>query len=81
MLSTTDKDNILLWADEFFANSVICLNEYLCCGKSTCAIENKMAKVLVLKQSLESVGTYISEEKIDNLYRRLQCLINLKIQD
>lgn len=81
MLSSTDRTNILLWTDEFFANSVKCLNEYVCCGKNTNKLCRKIAKVYSLKHAIESAGTYITDIQIDNLYRRLQCLIDLKIQD
>lgn len=81
MLTSTEKTNILLWADQFFAESVVCLNEYVCCGKSPCGLCAKVAKVYSLKHAIESAGTYITETQIDNLYRRLQCLINLRIQD
>lgn len=81
MLSSTDKTNILLWTDQFFAESVECLNEYVCCGKSSCKLCAKIAKVYSLKHAIENAGTYITEIQIDNLYRRLQCLINLRIQD
>lgn len=81
MLSTTDKDNILLWTNEFLANAVKCLNEYVCCGKSGCGLRTQIARVTVLKQNAINSAGYLTDVQIDNLYRRLQCLINLKIQD
>lgn len=76
MLTQTDYTNILLWVDEFFANASVCLNS--CCedNKGLC---DAIAKVYALKKNiLESVGI-LSEIQIDNLYRRLQCLIDLYV--
>lgn len=81
MLTSTDKTNIFLWTDQFLANAVKCMNEYVCCGKSGCELKSHIAKVVVLKQNITNATSYLTVEQIDNLYRRLQCLINLKIQD
>ena len=81
MLTQTYKDNLMLWVKQFFANSVKCLNEYVCCGKSDCKVCEQVAKVYSLMHCIENAGTYISEIEIDNLYRRLQCLIDLKVTD
>lgn len=76
MLTQTDYDNIMLWVEEFFANSAICLNS--CCedNKEMCDI---IANVYVLKKNIIASAGILSEIQIDNLYRRLQCLIDLYV--
>lgn len=71
-MSLTDRENIILWANEWFANKAICLND--CgCNKSC----KEIAKVYVLQKSILQADGILTDEQLDNLYRRLQCLINL----
>ena len=81
MLTDDDKTAILAWTDQFFANATKCLTDNVCMGKSDPKLEAHIARVLVLKQNIEIAGDYLTDLQIDNLYRRLQCLINLKIED
>jgi hypothetical protein len=71
------REVILEWTRRFYADSVICLNDF-CAGKQK-ALRYKMAKVLLLQQSILQAEGLLSELDIINLYNRLQCLIGLSI--
>lgn len=81
MLTADDKTNILAWTNEFLANSVECINNDVCRGISSEKLCRKIARVTVLKQNVINAAGYLTDLQIDNLYRRLQCLIDLKIED
>lgn len=73
-LSVEDRQNIILWTNEWFATNAICQNECGCNSKQLC---RKIAKVYVLQKNILQADGILTDEQLDNLYRRLQCLINL----
>lgn len=84
MLSDDTRTNIMAYADQFLGNAVIGKNEELCRGVVCNYPCERVAKVYILKQTITKleplVGTTtsdVTDENIDNLYRRLQCLIEL----
>ena len=78
-LTEDDKTNILLWTNEYFAESAKCLNGYVCQGKSSNGLCKKIAQVYILKNGILSADGIVTEEQLNNLYTRLQCLINLSV--
>jgi hypothetical protein len=78
-LTQTDRENIFLWTEEWFANSAVCLNEYLCAGKNSGSLCKKIAQVYLLKKNIMSADGILANEQLNNLYTRLQCLINLSV--
>ena len=60
-----------------YADSVKCLNNF-CAGKQQC-LRDRMAKVRLLEISTLQAEGILDEQDVTNLYNRLQCLIDLKI--
>lgn len=76
--SIQDQREVLLeWVGRFYADSVICLNNF--CAGFQQPLRDKMAKVLLLQQSISQSEGILSEQDLTNLYDRLQCLIGLSI--
>ena len=71
------REVILEWVHRFYADSVICLNNF-CAGKQQC-LRDRMAKVRLLEISTLQAEGILDEQDVTNLYNRLQCLIDLKI--
>ncbi len=80
MLTQTDYDNIILWSNEWFANQVKCMNQNICLGIDSSELCRKIADIFLIRKSIVEAVGILDEDKIDNLYRRLQCLINLFVQ-
>ena len=82
MLTSTDFDNLNEWTKKWFAESDKCINEALCCGKQSKALRAKMAMVYSYWSGLKAVRPRLAEtdpDKLEALYARLECLINLKV--
>ena len=71
------REAILEWVHRFYADSVKCLNNF-CAGKQQC-LRDRMAKVRLLEISTLQAEGILDEQDVTNLYNRLQCLIDLKI--
>jgi len=71
------REVILEWVHRFYAESVKCLNNF-CAGKQQC-LRDRMAKVRLLEISTLQAEGILDEQDVTNLYNRLQCLIDLKI--
>ncbi|MBP6660081.1 MAG: hypothetical protein KA174_05325 [Chitinophagales bacterium] len=71
------REVILEWVHRFYADSVKCLNNF-CAGKQQC-LRDRMAKVRLLEISTLQAEGILDEQDVTNLYNRLQCLIDLKI--
>jgi len=71
------RATIIEWVHRFYAESVKCLNN-LCAGEQT-ALRKKMAKVRLLEVSVLQAEGILDEQDITNLYNRLQCLIDLRV--
>ena len=71
------REVILEWVHRFYADSVKCLNNF-CAGKQQC-LRDRMAKVRLLEMSTLQAEGILDEQDVTNLYNRLQCLIDLKI--
>lgn len=78
-LTATDRTNIMLWVNEWFADSSKCLNDYLCKGISSKNLCKKIARVYVLRNGILSADGILTDEQLNNLYTRIQCLINLSV--
>lgn len=85
MLSEQDRTNILLWVKKYFAEATKTRNNELCAGVECNRTCDEVAKVFILKRLIEKTeelvagGHEIQDAEIENLYRRLTCLIRLKI--
>lgn len=76
--SIQDQRTVIIeWVHRFYAESVKCLNN-LCAGQQQC-LRERMAKVRLLEISTLQAEGILDEQDITNLYNRLQCLIDLKI--
>lgn len=84
MLSTDDRANIMLWVKRYFAEATKTRTTELIKGiecKRNC---DQIVKVFMLKRLIERFeqlvedGHDIEDVVIDNLYRRITCLIRLK---
>ena len=71
------REVILEWVHRFYAESVKCLNNF-CAGKQQC-LRDRMAKVRLLEISTLQAEGILDEQDVTNLYNRLQCLIDLKL--
>lgn len=78
-LTATDRINIMLWVNEWFADSSKCLNSYLCQGVSSKSLCKKIAQVYILRNNILSAEGILTDEQLNNLYTRIQCLINLSV--
>lgn len=79
MLTDTDRSNLLLWANYFIGNFTKANNANLCKGISTSSGCDKVVKVYMLMDLIQCSDDFLEDEEIDNLYRRLQCLIDLTV--
>lgn len=79
MLSTTDRENIIAWAKYYIGNVTKQNNTNLCKGISTQSCCDRTVKIYMLIDLIECSDNILEENQIDNLYRRLQCLIDLTV--
>lgn len=80
-MTTEDRENLLLWADYWYGDTTKCITNDFIVGKCTKAAEQKLFKVYYLRKTINNATDRLTEEQIDILYGRLQCLINLTISE
>jgi hypothetical protein len=86
--SCSDFAPINSWVEQWFAESDKCINEYICCGKDTKPLRAKMAKVYSFWTALKQICSRLANSEdpndviaLENLYARLQCLIDLSVEE
>lgn len=77
MLSVSDRENLLLWGKYYIGSVTSQNNVNLNKGVPLSSCCNNLVKVYMLMDLIDCSEGVLDDDLIDNLYRRLQCLIKL----
>lgn len=78
-LNTESRTAIMGYANQFIQGQTKALNVALIKGtKCACHCDGIVKTYMLMELIISSTGD-LPDERIDNLYRRLQCIIKLKV--